>query len=46
VACPKCGVTRQAAIEACGNCGLVLKVEPRAVALHAAGPPPGGAAAA
>lgn len=46
VACPKCGVVRRAAIEACANCGLVLKMEPRAVALRAAGPPPGGAAAA
>jgi hypothetical protein len=46
VACPKCGVTRRAAIEACANCGLVLKVEPRAVAVRAAGPPPEGAAAA
>ena len=46
VTCPKCGVTRRAAIEACANCGLVLRVEPRAVALRAAGPPPGGAAAA
>ena len=46
VSCPKCGVTRSAGIDACANCGLVLKVEPRAVALRPAGPPPGGAAAA
>jgi hypothetical protein len=46
VACPKCGVGRAASVETCANCGLVLKVEPRAVALRPAGPPPGGAAAA
>jgi hypothetical protein len=44
--CPKCGVGRSAAVEACSNCGLVIKVEPRAIALRPAGPPPGGAAAA
>jgi hypothetical protein len=46
VYCPKCGVARSADISTCGNCGLVLKIEPRAVALRPAGPPPGGAAAA
>jgi hypothetical protein len=46
VACPKCGVKRSAAVDACANCGLVLKVEPRAMTLRPAGPPPGGAAAA
>lgn len=46
VYCPKCGVARSADVPTCGNCGLVLKIEPRAVALRPAGPPPGGAAAA
>jgi hypothetical protein len=46
VVCPKCEVVRSALVEACSNCGLVIKVEPRAVALRPAGPPPGGAAAA
>jgi hypothetical protein len=46
VVCPKCGVGRTADIDTCGNCGLVLKVVPRARALRPAGPPPGGAAAA
>lgn len=43
VICPKCGLGRSAEISTCGNCGLVLKVEPRARALVPAGPPPGGA---
>jgi hypothetical protein len=46
IVCPKCGVGRRAAITTCGNCGLVLKVIPRARALRPAGPPPGGAAVA
>ena len=46
VACPICGLERPAATTTCGNCGLVLKVEPRVRALRPAGPPPGGAAAA
>jgi hypothetical protein len=46
VICPKCGLGRSADIGTCGNCGLVLKVVPRARALRPAGPPPGGAAAA
>ncbi len=46
VYCPKCGVARPAEVATCGNCGLVLKIEPRAIALRPAGPPPGGAAAA
>ena len=46
VACPKCGVVRSAELDTCANCGLVLKVEPRAVAIRPAAPPPGGAAAA
>ena len=46
VVCPMCGLGRQAEIDTCGNCGLVLKVVPRARALSPAGPPPGGAAVA
>jgi hypothetical protein len=46
VRCPKCAAGRSAAVSTCGNCGLVLKIENRARALKAAGPPPGGAAAA
>jgi len=46
VICPKCGVGRAAYIDTCGNCGLVLHIEPKARALRPAGPPPGGAAAA
>ncbi|HEX8938770.1 MAG TPA: hypothetical protein VF763_01295 [Candidatus Limnocylindrales bacterium] len=46
VRCPMCGLERPADIDTCGNCGLVLKVEPRIRALRPAGPPPGGAAAA
>lgn len=46
VVCPKCGLGRTADIDTCGNCGLVLKIAPRARALRPASPPPGGAAAA
>ena len=46
VRCPKCGVGRAAYVDTCANCGLVLKLEPRAVLLQPAAPPPGGAAAA
>lgn len=46
VRCPKCDVTRSAAIDTCGNCGLVLKVRPQALVPHRARPPEGGAAAA
>ncbi|HEU4672975.1 MAG TPA: hypothetical protein VFS32_08760 [Candidatus Limnocylindrales bacterium] len=46
VVCPKCGLGRGADIDTCGNCGLVLRIVPRARALRPAGPPPGGAAAA
>jgi hypothetical protein len=48
VTCPMCGLGRAAAFSTCGECGLVLKVEPRAAArqLRPVGPPPGGAAAA
>ena len=47
VVCPMCGLGRSAAVRTCGNCGLVLTVKNRPVALGpVAGPPPGGAAAA
>lgn len=47
VTCPMCGLGRGAVNDSCTNCGLVLKVKPRAVALRpASGPRPGGAAAA
>jgi hypothetical protein len=46
VRCPKCSAGRPAAVDTCGNCGLILKMSPRARALRPAGPPPGGAAAA
>jgi hypothetical protein len=47
VICPMCGLGRSAQIDTCTNCGLVLKVVPRAVAVRTtAGPKPGGAAAA
>jgi hypothetical protein len=46
VICPMCGLGRSAELDTCGNCGLVLKVVPRARTLRRAGPPPGGAAVA
>ncbi len=46
VVCPMCGLGREAEIDTCGNCGLVLRVIPQARAVRAAGPPPGGAAIA
>ena len=47
VICPMCGLGRQAIVDTCTNCGLVLKVNPRAVAVRTTtGPRPGGAAAA
>jgi len=46
VRCPKCSTGRLAHVSTCGNCGLVLKIENRARALRASGPPPGGATAA
>ena len=47
VICPMCGLGRLARIDTCSNCGLVLKVKTRAVAVRTtAGPKPGGAAAA
>jgi hypothetical protein len=44
--CPKCEVVREAAISTCGNCGLVVSIEPRALIVSTDGPPPGGAAIA
>jgi hypothetical protein len=45
--CPMCGLGRLALVDTCSNCGLVLKVKTRAVAVRStAGPKPGGAAAA
>ena len=47
VTCPMCGLGRMAAQDTCGNCGLVLHVKTRAVAVRATpGPKTGGAAAA
>lgn len=48
VACPMCGLGRPAVLDTCTNCGLVLKVKPRAVVVRGgnAGPKPGGAAVA
>jgi hypothetical protein len=47
VICPMCSLGRSALIDTCTNCGLVLKVVPRAIAVRStAGPKPGGAAAA
>ena len=46
VQCPKCDVVRDAGITTCGNCGLVLKIEPRTLLVASDGPPPGGAALA
>ena len=47
VVCPMCSLGRAADVDTCGNCGLVLKVKTRAVAVRATpGPKAGGAAAA
>jgi hypothetical protein len=47
VICPMCGLGRLAIVDTCTNCGLVLKVKTRAVAVRGAtGAKPGGAAAA
>lgn len=46
VICPMCGVGRDAAIDTCGNCGLVLKVQRRMRVSTTITPPPGGAAIA
>jgi hypothetical protein len=47
VTCPMCGLGRTAMIDTCTDCGLVLKVKPRAVVVRSSpGPRPGGAAVA
>jgi hypothetical protein len=47
VICPMCRLGRAAVIDTCTNCGLVLKVKPRAVVVRSTGgPKPGGAAVA
>ncbi|MGZ8527206.1 MAG: hypothetical protein ACXWWR_00275 [Candidatus Limnocylindrales bacterium] len=48
VTCPKCGISRQARLDTCANCGLILKIDKSAQVrtLVPTGPPPGGAAAA
>jgi hypothetical protein len=44
--CPKCDVVREASISTCGNCGLSLSLQPRAMIVVTDRPPPGGAAIA
>jgi hypothetical protein len=46
IRCPKCDVVRTAGIATCGNCGLALNLQPRAMIVSTDGPPPGGAAIA
>ena len=46
VACPKCGLVRDAARETCGNCGLSFTLKPVTRSSGAASRPSGGAAAA
>jgi hypothetical protein len=46
VRCPKCEVVRAAGQSTCGNCGLKLNLQPRAMIVSTDGPPPGGAAIA
>ena len=46
VTCPKCGTGRQAYVDTCGTCGLVLRIDRTVPALRPVGPPPGGAAVA
>lgn len=46
VRCPKCEVVRSAGLSTCGNCGLALNPQPRAMIVSTDGPPPGGAALA
>lgn len=46
VQCPKCDVVRDAGLSTCGNCGLKLDLQPRAMIVATDGPPPGGAALA
>jgi hypothetical protein len=46
IRCPKCEVVRGAGVSTCGNCGLTLDLQPRAMIVATDGPPPGGAALA
>jgi hypothetical protein len=47
VICPMCSQGRSGLVDTCPNCGLVLKVKSRALAVRtSAGPKPGGAAVA
>ena len=46
VACPKCGLVRNAVRETCGNCGLSFTLKPVTRSSGAASRPSGGAAAA
>ena len=46
VACPKCGLVRNAARDTCGNCGLSFTLKPVLRSSGAASRPSGGAAAA
>jgi hypothetical protein len=46
IRCPKCEVVRGAGASTCGNCGLTLDLQPRAMIVATDGPPPGGAALA
>ena len=47
VVCPMCGLGRLALVDTCTNCGLVLQVKPKAIAVRSSsGPKPGGAAVA
>jgi hypothetical protein len=46
IRCPKCEVVRGAGVSTCGNCGLALDLQPRAMIVATDGPPPGGAALA
>jgi len=47
VVCPMCGLGRSALVDTCTDCGLVLKVKPKAVVVRSTpGAKPGGAAVA
>ena len=46
VICPMCSLGRSAQIDTCTNCGLVLKIETRPLAVRRGRPKPGGAAVA
>ena len=46
IRCPKCEVVRGAGVATCGNCGLTLNLQQRALVISTDGPPPGGAALA